>query len=195
MVWLVLAVLIWGSVHSWLASMKAKELALRWFGAQAMRFYRLLYNGFSILTFIPVMGIAALTKSPKLYAVPIPWAALMVLGELLAAAGLVIALVQTDVWGFIGLRQLGESRGPTPLKIGGLYRYVRHPLYLMGLVFIWFFPYMTGTLLVFNLSLTLYILIGIFFEERKLRREFGQEYVAYAAKTPMLIPFLKKNKA
>jgi methanethiol S-methyltransferase len=174
MFWLVLAVLIWGSVHSWLASIKAKELALRWFGAQAMRFYRLLYNGFSILTFIPVMGIAALTKSPKLYVVPIPWAALMVLVELLAAAGLVIALGQTDVWGFIGLRQLGEGRGPTTLKIGGMYRYVRHPLYLMGLVFIWFFPYMTGTLLVFNLSLTLYILIGIFFEERKLRREFGQ---------------------
>jgi protein-S-isoprenylcysteine O-methyltransferase Ste14 len=64
----------------------------------------------------------------------------------------------------------------------------------MGLVFIWLFPYMTGTILEFNISLTLYILIGVFFEERKLRREFGQEYVAYAAKTPMLIPFIKKSK-
>lgn len=177
-----------------LASMKAKELALRWFGASFMRFYRLLYNGFSILTFIPIMGIAALTKGPKLYVVPMPWAGLMVLGEFLAVAGLVIALVQTDVWGFIGLRQLGERNEPTQLKIGGLYRYIRHPLYLMGLVFIWLFPYMTGAILVFNISLTIYILIGVFFEERKLRREFGQEYIAYAAKTPMLIPFRKKNK-
>lgn len=194
MLWLVLAILLWGSVHSLLASMKAKELALRWFGASFMRFYRLLYNGFSILTFIPIMGIAALTKGPKLYVVPMPWAGLMVLGEFLAVAGLVIALVQTDVWGFIGLRQLGERNEPTQLKIGGLYRYIRHPLYLMGLVFIWLFPYMTGAILVFNISLTIYILIGVFFEERKLRREFGQEYIAYAAKTPMLIPFRKKNK-
>jgi protein-S-isoprenylcysteine O-methyltransferase Ste14 len=89
---------------------------------------------------------------------------------------------------------LGESNEPAQLKTGGLYRYIRHPLYLMGLVFIWLFPYMTGNILVFNLSLTLYILIGVFFEERKLRREFGQEYSAYAARTPMLIPFLKRNK-
>jgi methanethiol S-methyltransferase len=192
MFWLIFSVLLWGLIHSLLASLQAKELALRWFGAQFMRFYRLLYNGFSVLSFVPVLAIAALTKSRILYDVPFPWSGLMVLGELLALAGLGIGFLQTDAWEFIGLRQLGESTAPTRLNTGGLYRYVRHPLYATGLAILWLFPFMTVTILVINVALTVYILIGALFEERKLRREFGQEYMDYAAVTPMLIPFIKR---
>jgi protein-S-isoprenylcysteine O-methyltransferase Ste14 len=38
---------------------------------------------------------------------------------------------------------------------------------------------------------TIYILIGAYFEERKLSREFGAAYADYKSKTPMLIPWLK----
>jgi protein-S-isoprenylcysteine O-methyltransferase Ste14 len=41
------------------------------------------------------------------------------------------------------------------------------------------------------LSLTVYILVGAYFEERKLLREFGREYADYQSITPMLIPGLK----
>jgi methanethiol S-methyltransferase len=194
MFWLIVSIIVWGLVHSLLASLKARHLASQWFGGQAARFYRLLYNAFAVLSFIPVLGIAALTKSPTIYRVPLPWSGLMVLGEMLAVVGLLFGLWQTDVWGFLGLRQLTGAAGSSQLTTAGLYRYVRHPLYTMGLLFIWFFPYMTGTILVFNLSLSLYILVGAFFEERKLRREFGQAYIDYAAVTPMLIPFTKWKK-
>ena len=194
MVWLVLSVILWGIVHSLLASLKAKELALRWFGAQAMHFYRLLYNVFAVLSFIPILAIAALTNSPILYIVPFPWSGLMVFGEILAVAGLVVAFLQTDVWDFIGLRQLGDAKAASELKTGGLYRYVRHPLYAAGLAFIWLFPHMTLNILVLNIPLTIYILIGAFFEERKLRSAFGKEYADYAAATPMLIPFVKRKR-
>ena len=194
MFWLIISVLLWGVIHSLLASLRAKELALAWFGAQAMRFYRLFYNAFAILSFLPILAIAALTSSGILYDVPFPWSGLMILGEILALLGLAYTFIQTDAWEFLGLRQLGESAGPAQLKTGGLYRYVRHPLYAMGLAIIWLFPYMTVTILVLNAALTIYILIGAIFEERKLRREFGQEYIEYAAGTPMLIPFLKRKK-
>jgi protein-S-isoprenylcysteine O-methyltransferase Ste14 len=36
-----------------------------------------------------------------------------------------------------------------------------------------------------------YVLVGAYFEERKLRREFGAQYAAYQAVTPMLIPGLR----
>jgi protein-S-isoprenylcysteine O-methyltransferase Ste14 len=39
-------------------------------------------------------------------------------------------------------------------------------------------------------GLTVYILIGIIFEERKLVREFGRSYEDYRSVTPMLIPGL-----
>jgi protein-S-isoprenylcysteine O-methyltransferase Ste14 len=41
---------------------------------------------------------------------------------------------------------------------------------------------------------TIYILIGTYFEERKLLREFGEEYAKYRQNTPMLIPGLLFGK-
>ena len=45
--------------------------------------------------------------------------------------------------------------------------------------------------IIVSLALTIYVLIGIFFEERKLLCEFGQAYADYKSRTPMLIPALK----
>ena len=201
MLWLILAVLLWGFIHSLLASMTAKDLARRWLGEKLARFYRLAYNLFAGLSFIPVLVIAAITIDQRLYIIPLPWSALMVIGELLAVITLLVGFRQTDAWEFLGLRQLteaatsGQPDGPLDARRGhlvtsGLYRYVRHPLYSAGLAFIWLTPVMTVHVLVINISLTVYIMVGAYFEERKLRREFGQEYANYAAVTPMFFPFL-----
>jgi hypothetical protein len=44
-------------------------------------------------------------------------------------------------------------------------------------------------------ALTVYVLVGIIFEERKLMREFGQKYADYKSLTPMLLPGLSKTGA
>jgi protein-S-isoprenylcysteine O-methyltransferase Ste14 len=41
------------------------------------------------------------------------------------------------------------------------------------------------------IAATVYIVIGAFFEERKLHNLFGSAYREYAERTPMFIPFLK----
>ena len=195
MLWLILSVLLWGLLHSLLASLKVKELARQVFGARANRFYRLAYNVIAGVSFLPVLAVAALTQDRRLYLVPLPWSGLMVLGDLLAVAGLVIGFRQTDAWEFLGLRQPGESHKPSKLTTSGLYHYVRHPLYSAGLAFIWLMPLMTVSVLAINITLTVYVITGAYFEERKLRREFGQDYADYMAVTPMFIPFLKGNKS
>jgi protein-S-isoprenylcysteine O-methyltransferase Ste14 len=195
MFWIVLSVLLWGLLHSLSASLKAREWARQILGPVWNRFYRLAYNIFSVFSFLPVLVLAALTPDRRLYLVPLPWSGLMVLGELLAVAALVLAFRQTDMWEFIGFRQLGETDKPSGLTTSGLYHYVRHPLYSAGLAFIWLMPLMTVNVLAINLALTVYVVIGAVFEERKLRREFGQAYVEYAKVTPMFIPFLKGNKS
>ena len=119
----------------------------------------------------------------------------MIGGELLAVAALLIAFRQTDIWEFIGFRQLGEVEKPSKLTTSGLYHYIRNPLYTAGMAFIWLLPLMTVNILTVNIALTVYIVIGATFEERKLRRIFGQEYSDYSAITPMFIPFLKGNKS
>jgi protein-S-isoprenylcysteine O-methyltransferase Ste14 len=195
MLWLIILVLFWGFLHSLLASKKAKELARRWLGDQSMRFYRLGYNVFACVCFLPVLAALLLIPDHILYLVPLPWSLLLIAGELLAFVALLVAFLQADIREFLGIGQLGESPRPSQLTTAGLYRYVRHPLYTAGLVFIWLMPLMTFNILAVNIALTVYVIIGAYIEERKLRREFKQVYVDYMAVTPMFIPFLKGNKS
>jgi protein-S-isoprenylcysteine O-methyltransferase Ste14 len=197
MLWLVLSVLSWGLVHSLLASLKVKESSRRWLGERMRRFYRLGYNVLACVSFLPVLVIAALTPDRRLYLVPLPWLGLMVLGELLSVAALLIGFRQTDAWEFLGLRQVNSPAGDQQGRLftGGLYRYVRHPLYSAGLAFIWLMPLMTLNVLAINIGLTVYVILGAYLEEHKLQREFGQDYADYMAATPMFIPFLKGNKS
>jgi protein-S-isoprenylcysteine O-methyltransferase Ste14 len=71
----------------------------------------------------------------------------------------------------------------------GLYRWVRHPLYTAGLVFIWLSPVMSANLLVFFAGLSAYLVIGAFFEERKLIHAYGDAYRRIQQTTPMFIPW------
>jgi protein-S-isoprenylcysteine O-methyltransferase Ste14 len=205
MFWLCLSALLWGILHSLLASLKAKEIFARWFGESLARFYRLAYNLWAGLSFLPVLIIAFMSPARQLYEIPKPWSVLMILGEILAVVAMLAGFRQTDPWEFLGLRQLKSSASSmhpdSPVETvqgklvkSGMYRYVRHPLYSAGIAFIWLIPSMTVNVLVINIILTVYVIIGAYFEERKLRREFGQEYTDYAAVTPMFIPFLKGNK-
>ncbi|MEO7938266.1 MAG: methanethiol S-methyltransferase [Burkholderiaceae bacterium] len=75
-----------------------------------------------------------------------------------------------------------------------LYRYVRHPLYLGLLLGMWSVPVMTAGHLLFSLGLSLYILIGIAFEERDLLRQFGERYRIYKQQVGMLIPGGKTSR-
>lgn len=187
---LVFASAFWGLVHSWTASVKFKEAVLRVFGVKSMNWYRLFYNIFSTITFLPLLVLVVTLPDQFLYEIPDPWVDTTLIFQLMAAIVLLVGVLQTDVWSFLGLKQLMGGSTENRMVTGGLYRFVRHPLYTAGLVFIWLTPVMTVNRLVLYLSLTIYIIIGAYFEERKLKREFGKEYEEYQTKTPMLIPLL-----
>ncbi len=51
---------------------------------------------------------------------------------------------------------------------------------------------MTWNLLALFLGITAYMLIGSWFEEQKLLRQFGEAYAEYQKKTPAFIPRLKR---
>ena len=115
----------------------------------------------------------------------------MLVGQGLSVLLLIVAVLQTDVLSFVGLRQLIQTEQSGTLVTRGFYRIVRHPLYTFGLLILWLSPSVSLNTFIVYLSLTIYILVGIFFEERKLLREFGQSYVDYKSVTPMLIPGVK----
>lgn len=189
--WLILlALLIYGVIHSLLASFGSKKRARQVFGKSVDRWYRLAYNVFATVSLLPILVLPAILPDKHLYTVTYPWVVLFLAVQGLAILALIVGLWQTGIWSFFGLQQLVE---PVPaesqqLTIHGLYRWVRHPLYTAGLAFIWFVPVMTVNLLVLNIGLTLYLIMGAIFEERKLLREFGQAYAEYQNQVPMLIP-------
>jgi len=190
---MILAVALYGVLHSWLASLSAKALARRLFGPSADRFYRLAFNTVGAITLLPLLAFTAWQPGRPLYSVPPPFTWLFLAGQAAALAVIGLGLLQTGPSHFLGVRQLlepagGTERNPPPLTTGGLYRYVRHPLYTAGFVFLWMTPVMTSTLLSLYLGFSLYLYVGSLFEERRLLLEFGADYQAYQRKVPRLFP-------
>ncbi len=68
------------------------------------------------------------------------------------------------------------------------YHWIRHPMMLGMLLVFWFVPVMTMTHLVFSIGMSLYVLIGIYFEEHALAKIHGQPYVEYQTETKKMIP-------
>lgn len=184
------AIAVYGLLHSWLASLQAKALARRSLGPIVDRVYRLAYNIVAVLSLLPVLALPAVLPDQHLYTIPWPWMLLTLAVQALAFVVLMIGLLQTGLWSFLGLEQLlsPAQSAASHLVVGGLYRWVRHPLYTAGMIFIWLTPLMTVNVLTLNLGLSAYLVIGAFFEERKLLREFGEAYRQYQQRTPMFLP-------
>jgi protein-S-isoprenylcysteine O-methyltransferase Ste14 len=97
-----------------------------------------------------------------------------------------------------GLRQvtlylLGREYTRLRFRTPGLYKLVRHPIYVGWFFVFWATPTMTIAHLVFAVATTAYILIAIRFEERDLVNELGRDYEDYRHHVPMLIPLAKKR--
>lgn len=184
------ATIVYGLVHSLLASLHIKEWGQKRFGEAAGRGYRLGFNIFAGLTLLPVLALPALLPDRALYTIPFPWTLLTLALQGLAALALLCGLIQTGLWSFLGLHQLMSplSQEGGELVVHGLYRWVRHPLYTAGLVFIWLTPVMTVNLLALFAGFSFYLVIGALIEERKLLDEFGQAYAEYRRRTSFLIP-------
>ncbi|NIN65938.1 MAG: hypothetical protein GTO63_14845, partial [Anaerolineae bacterium] len=113
-----LGVAAYGGLHSLLATHWAKDQARRLFGQGVDRIYRLAYNIVGALTLIPVLAIPARLPGRSLYQVPWPWAGLALALQLAALLVVVLGVMQTDAWHFLGLRQLvGAEQHPPKLVV------------------------------------------------------------------------------
>jgi protein-S-isoprenylcysteine O-methyltransferase Ste14 len=113
----------------------------------------------------------------------------LAVGVPLIAAGAVL--------GFAAFRHLGEALTPTPvpiagagLRTGGLYRWVRHPIYSAILLMALGYVILMGT---WWSALGLVVLLLFFWgksrwEDRLLHDQYGEEWATWASRTGALIP-------
>jgi protein-S-isoprenylcysteine O-methyltransferase Ste14 len=121
---------------------------------------------------------------------PVPGELYRVSGALALAAyavhvaGVVLtarASARLDVLDLAGVRAVSRS-GPAahvPLQTGGVYGFVRHPLYFAWVLMVFGTPHLTFTRLAFAAISTAYLAIAIPLEERALVATFGAEYREY----------------
>jgi protein-S-isoprenylcysteine O-methyltransferase Ste14 len=110
---------------------------------------------------------------------------------------LFVSSYMIDHYDLFGLRQVwAQFIEKPPAKAAfvtrGAYKYVRHPLMLGVLMGVWAIPVMTAGHLLLAVGFTVYILIGVWYEERDLVAQLGERYQAYQKSVPKLMPWPKR---
>jgi protein-S-isoprenylcysteine O-methyltransferase Ste14 len=196
------ALLLYGALHSLTAAGSWKAWVAARVGERAFHgLYRLSYSIVSVLALLPVLSWLGARPGRTVWSAAGVTADVLWAVRLVAIVGLALSLLQIDVFRFLGIRDaIAYVRGrplplpPERLVTRGVYRLVRHPLYLFGAIALWTSPVMTEALLGFTLGVTIYVMAGSILEERRMARDFGPEYVAYRTTVPWLIPFARRGR-
>jgi hypothetical protein len=160
------------------------------------RYYRLLYNGLSLVTFIPLMIITRIAEG----SVIVSWEGIYIFVRilLLAAAFLLFkgGSKKYDLQYFLGVKQL--QTGDEHLLLSdteefterGVFGVTRHPWYLGSLLFIWSMlaEYPLPVFLAVCI-MSVYLVIGTILEERKIVARYGDSYRSYRQRVSMFFPW------
>lgn len=187
-----LLVISWCFLHSLMITVTVTEYLNRRFGP-LFRFYRLFYNMISIVTLVPVAMVAHSVQTRAI----IDWSGYMRLCQVILL-GIAVMFFYLggkcyDARQVMGIRQIKEGvshkviTDSGELDMSGVLGITRHPWYLAAMLFLWARP-MDISAIVINIILTLYLIVGTRLEEKKLIREFGEDYIDYQKKVSMLIP-------
>lgn len=181
--------ILFGVFHSVLAS-AAWKTGVQKIAGKNFKWYRPLY---SLLAFVQtglLLWFQFTIESPLLWSYPGPWLYILVLPVLFAGLVIMGISIKKYFMDLSGIDVLLNIESDKSLQVGGMHRFVRHPLYLGTLLFVWGIALMFPLVAHFMAAaiITLYTLIGTRIEEKKLLLEYGEEYAAYSRKVPMIIP-------
>lgn len=193
--------LLFAFIHSITASDIFKHACRDLFGQTFMRVcYRALYSTISFGSVLLAYYFISRIPDELLWTAPTwlrwPMHGIQIAGFAFGA----LSFKHLDAGEFLGIGQIrrylrsrdqsGNIEGLTEggLITIGVYGIVRHPLYLAGIVIFTFNPHITVNGLAIAVLADLYFLFGLFREERRFLKFFGDRYREYQRRVPMLLP-------
>lgn len=195
LLWNLLLVAIWGGVHSAMARSGFKTAITRMIPEAAERPTYVLIAG---ITSFGLVGFWQ-TVPGVLWSMSHPAMVYLLWG--LFIFGWTYTLISTfaiNHFDLFGLRQVymnfvNRPRPPLEFTKRAMYRFTRHPIQTGVLIGVWATPEMTFTHLWLSVGFTLYIFIGLWFEEKDLIRDIGEPYARYRQETGKLFPRLRSR--
>jgi methanethiol S-methyltransferase len=186
---LIILWLIFGISHSLLAASNVRAFFEK-LSPNKPHLYRLIYNAISLI----LLYLIAIKTIEFNELIPIfnDYFLIKLIGVVLILSSVYVLFgvaKQMDLKAFFGFKNEEITEG---LMTDGWYKIVRHPLYFgLFLLFLgFFFVFPTVGIAISVAFSQLYVVIGIEFEERKLRRIFGQQYVDFSRGKKKFIPFI-----
>ena len=203
------AFFLFGALHSLGAQEPFKEWLGSWTGRWFVdHFWRFIYCFASYAALYHVVGPLHWGQNPdaNFWLIDYPnwlWRMLIVL-HLISIVVIYGAFIQSDYLEFWGIKQAwrgliilrgGTTDGPMRLfgtqrlVTDGLYAWVRHPMLVGGLLFLLTSGPSRNNLAFLGMYI-LYMVVGAYFEERRLIRIFGNQYREYQRKVGAFMPRL-----
>ncbi|MFT5884778.1 MAG: protein-S-isoprenylcysteine O-methyltransferase Ste14 [Arcticibacterium sp.] len=185
--------LAYGLFHSLLSSSQFKGIIEAKY-SKLFSNYRLLFVVTAIVSPLPLLYYQFTTTSSEVWN---NYREIRLFGGIIAGIGLAVlrkAFGSYDSKLFFGLSKAPENS--EAFRSDGILAKVRHPLYTATLMLFWGWFLFSNSYhnLAFCLANTLYIIMGIQWEEKKLVQQYGQKYLDYKSNVPMLIPQFWKGK-
>lgn len=169
-------------LHSYLASETTKRLV-----PIGPRPYRLLYSAYSTVGLVGLLIFNGSIRGNYFFASD---GLIRYVSLVLTTFGVMTIQLSFRHYGVKSF--LGFKEEKKELKIEGILKYIRHPIYaglvMVTLGFFLFIPNLPT--LISCACIFLYLPIGIYLEEKKLLAAFGEEYKRYMDQVPGLIPRL-----
>ena len=176
--------IVYFALHSLLASDQVKQKVSRTLGT-VFRYYRLFYSAFSLVGLLELLILNGSIQSEYLFRSEGIIRYISLVATTFGVMTIQIAFRQYKLKSFLGLAVESNE-----LKIEGILKLVRHPIYsgiiLIVIGFFLFIP--TVPSLISCGGVFAYLPIGIYFEEKKLIAMFGNAYERYREAVPAIIP-------
>ena len=181
---------LWGIIHTVMARQGFKDVITKMIPQAAER-----------ATYVWVAGVTSIALVGYWQTVPgvvwhtqAAWSVALLWGLFAFGWGFCLAATfainHFDLFGlrqvYLNFKQLPEP--PLNFVKRAMYQYVRHPIQTGVLIGVWATPLMTVTQVILSIGFTLYIFIGLWFEERDLVAAIGDDYIEYRKETGKLFP-------